>query len=532
METLHIADLSARYRLPASAESVRYRLDAVLRRVLDEALEPALERAGIPVDEETCIRQIQAPVRLRLSAPDRSLVEAWSAALADAVRRALADDRTVARYSSRAHALVDLVTAVAGGDYERAWAWRQLGLWHAGDGADDATATGEAVRALGDEPHAIVPVLREAARRGALTSLVRRLAAEAWVALSRAALAAAGLPPALTGPDVAPPVPSSATTRAAKRIVSTSALGRAAAPAAATLVGARRALAVLMILDADPATLRADDARRRALVAAVTTIVGGDAMRRGAVAASASRQRRLGEAAAAATPPEGSSRRDPTDADTKRLAMRGPAAEAAPAEVARVADSADVADDTRAVEGTTELGKNPAALSPVRQHAHTRAGGLLFLLSVMDELGLADEIVAADAFARRSVRWVLHRLALELAGVEASDPAALAFAGLGPDADPPSRSEEPPTDDESGAIRTLAARVIHRLHERLEPCDTPPDERLEWVCRRDAEVIADPGWIELRFSLDHVSTELRRAGLDLDPGYVPWLGVVVRFVYD
>jgi hypothetical protein len=24
----------------------------------------------------------------------------------------------------------------------------------------------------------------------------------------------------------------------------------------------------------------------------------------------------------------------------------------------------------------------------------------------------------------------------------------------------------------------------------------------------------------------------RRAGLDLDPGYVPWLGVVVRFVYE
>ena len=32
--------------------------------------------------------------------------------------------------------------------------------------------------------------------------------------------------------------------------------------------------------------------------------------------------------------------------------------------------------------------------------------------------------------------------------------------------------------------------------------------------------------------MDQVATEIRRAGLDLDPGYVPWLGVVVRFIYE
>jgi hypothetical protein len=45
-------------------------------------------------------------------------------------------------------------------------------------------------------------------------------------------------------------------------------------------------------------------------------------------------------------------------------------------------------------------------------------------------------------------------------------------------------------------------------------------------------VVADPGWIEVHLSLDDVSTPLRRARLDLDPGWVPWLGVVLRFVYD
>jgi len=68
------------------------------------------------------------------------------------------------------------------------------------------------------------------------------------------------------------------------------------------------------------------------------------------------------------------------------------------------------------------------------------------------------------------------------------------------------------------------------------------DQRVEWggdraaliefVCHRSAEIVADPGWIDVRFSLDEVATEIRRAGLDLDPGYVPWLGVVVRFIYE
>jgi hypothetical protein len=31
--------------------------------------------------------------------------------------------------------------------------------------------------------------------------------------------------------------------------------------------------------------------------------------------------------------------------------------------------------------------------------------------------------------------------------------------------------------------------------------------------------------------LDEVDLDVRRAGLDLDPGWVPWLGTVVRYVY-
>ena len=41
----------------------------------------------------------------------------------------------------------------------------------------------------------------------------------------------------------------------------------------------------------------------------------------------------------------------------------------------------------------------------------------------------------------------------------------------------------------------------------------------------------EPGWVDVELDLEEVSTAVRRAGLDLDPGYLPWLGVVVRFRY-
>lgn len=89
----------------------------------------------------------------------------------------------------------------------------------------------------------------------------------------------------------------------------------------------------------------------------------------------------------------------------------------------------------------------------------------------------------------------------------------------------PSRSSSPQWS-EFFAEGEAPYRVRGRLARSLRL------ELLELVCRRRARIVADPGWIEVFFSLDDVKTELRRARLDLDPGFVPWLGVVLRFVYE
>ena len=55
---------------------------------------------------------------------------------------------------------------------------------------------------------------------------------------------------------------------------------------------------------------------------------------------------------------------------------------------------------------------------------------------------------------------------------------------------------------------------------------------LSRVLCRDARISADPGWIDVHFALRDVSIELRRAATDLDPGFLPWLGMVLRYRYE
>ena len=97
------------------------------------------------------------------------------------------------------------------------------------------------------------------------------------------------------------------------------------------------------------------------------------------------------------------------------------------------------------------------------------------------------------------MRW----LALALAPVEENDPAALAFAGLPPDTELP-LDREPPGETETGAINSLAARIVEHLSALI-------DQRVKWgrpggIDRirlpPGAEIVADPGWIDVRFSLD------------------------------
>lgn len=586
MDALHVSRLAARYRLPAGEPDARARLDRVLRDVLDEALDQALARAGVPTHEEVCIRAVHAPARLRLGSGDAELAAAWSVALADGIRATLeAGGPGVVRYGSRGHAMVDLLTGVAAGDLRRAWAWRQLGLWSAGDAPSPALAAEEAARALVSRPESIVATIAEAARAGVLPALAARIAVAAWTALARAALSAAGVAdrasaallqsPAPSRPSI-PSTASSGDGAAAtlspiaepgvsaaevarvvrgSRIarVATSAASAAMATSAGMAAEVRRALAVFAALEVEPSALRRPVAA--ALVSAVEREMAGDG---DAARLESPREREVIDRTSSIDRDVGSVRRASDRHASDRHASGGDRGEAATAtnglespnapaptrrDVPRDEPPADrryeaITGETASGDGATgdNVDTDERPLPEVRESAETRWGGLLYVVNLITALGIADELLEAEAFAGRLLRWTLHALAMELLALDPRDPAALAFAGLGPDRDPPSRGEDPATDEESAALSGIAERIAAALHERIArvPAASPREgaATLRDVCRRDAAINADPGWIEVRLRLDQVSIDVRRAGLDLDPGWVPWLGAVVRFVYE
>lgn len=144
----------------------------------------------------------------------------------------------------------------------------------------------------------------------------------------------------------------------------------------------------------------------------------------------------------------------------------------------------------------------------------TACGGLLFLLPVLARAGLVqgDSPDADRAAALRVLRAALRRVRA------AEDDAAWALL-----ADLPTQRPSESRAAEERAQRELAAARgwLHR-HARLG---------LVALVRRPARLALTATHIDLRFPLVGADVRVRRIGLDLDPGWLPWFGRVVAFQF-
>ncbi|MFE2147495.1 hypothetical protein ACFXA3_38190, partial [Streptomyces sp. NPDC059456] len=184
----------------------------------------------------------------------------------------------------------------------------------------------------------------------------------------------------------------------------------------------------------------------------------------------------------------------------------------------------------------------PAPVGPVRpglapdppDGAATGWAGLLFLLATAAEAGLPDRALDEPALAARPLPWTLHAAALALVpGIAPADPAALALAGLGPDRAAGLLRAAAPTSRERDAVGALAAGWARATAARLGdgPYADGPAGAVLAVARRPGRITAETGWIEAVLAVADTDPEVRRAGLDLDPGWLGWLGAVVRYRY-
>jgi hypothetical protein len=157
--------------------------------------------------------------------------------------------------------------------------------------------------------------------------------------------------------------------------------------------------------------------------------------------------------------------------------------------------------------------------------------GLLHLYQTAAEADIPAAVLADDALSTRPLAWVLHCIAGWLVPAEPDDPALLAFAGLLPTDEPPSLAWRPADQPEQDSIARHAHRWLTVTAHRLLGDGDRTAQTVERLLHRPGTIFAERGWIDIDMPLDAVDIDIRRAGLDIDPGWIGWLGSVVRFRY-
>jgi hypothetical protein len=168
--------------------------------------------------------------------------------------------------------------------------------------------------------------------------------------------------------------------------------------------------------------------------------------------------------------------------------------------------------------------------------APTAAGGLPFLVPVLERVGFAAwsaqrglEEPEPDVLVRQILHLLLSRLRLD-----EHDP-AWALAGafrMKAEATGEAPSGGSPAAAAGRCIQTLdaapqlwlsACRRLLRRHARIG---------LATLVLRPARLALTTTHVDVFFGLNAADLRIRRAGLDIDPGWVPWFARVVTFHYE
>jgi hypothetical protein len=154
----------------------------------------------------------------------------------------------------------------------------------------------------------------------------------------------------------------------------------------------------------------------------------------------------------------------------------------------------------------------PSSRPPAR--VFTSRAGLFFLIPAMHRLGMQRWLEENPALAPWSVPYLVLRAMAQRLDTLPDDPVLAALGDL---------PEDPPPavlDAVGDWIRRL--RRFARLTAHLG---------LHSIVCRPGRVVFTETHIEVLFRLDRADIRIRRAGLDIDPGWAPWLARVIHFHY-
>jgi hypothetical protein len=515
-DDLHIARLHGHLRSahPLSEQDLRR-----WRETVEEADMPDLGVDVTDPEEWLLIRHLDVAMHWRPDGPRAEAGQDWTQALGHAVRELMThpEHPDLVRYRGRRQGLADLIYRSALGETHRQWAWRRMG-WLDGTGMSSQRALAQGLAHLRAQPGWVWPLLRQwvaaESSTGALTALLRAVPVSEWQGWLGTCLASRGYAvlqwrggpahqraswqaPATAASDhgdAAIP-PEDLAWPALNTDAQVLSGWMAARPWLAASHG--EVLAVLMAAVAWPDQGSGIGLLRQRLDAAWRVVWGTGV----AAPPALWRAREVGDGAASPVQAPSAGRTAPPPDDV-------------PIDIVHVHTGHH---DTE----RTDLPPAPA-LPDSELWQPTQWAGALFWLRALEAPGLLDELMGPAQGQGADARGhALAALATAL-GVPPQDAALRAFVGG-------VLPQGQPQPGMAQAAQSQAARWAAWLDEVAPELAEP---RLRTVCQRPGRLRFEPGWIELHLSLEQVDTRIRRLGLDLDAGYLPWLGCVLRIRYE
>jgi hypothetical protein len=526
-ETLTIDRIVA--RTPDDGQGLPARVDRIVHHIADGRLDRALGSTALASEGEWCIPHVALSTAVDLERPDLSLEELLAQASIDAIVAAV-DDSDVVHYPRTVDALADLIASASLGRFEHAWAWARIGL--IGDANELERQPRDCVLdALALRPADALAAVTRASGKVGVAPLHRLFGRDGWVHLADIVIGAHIGAASLT--DTSDLVrghptdqPAGSTSAAAidraSRLVASSRLAAAARESRLRFDGqTSRALAALVVADSEPAMV--SRVGFAPLCMTVAQLVEG--------LLQPHRATPNGLAEEAHGPAE------------PRSVVRGESEAPHGSKTAPSADrtfvdplSSPANTDDAARPTTTTTQSQPDDVVPDRSDERagqpTSHAGLLFLLNVASDAAMPDALLDDAALDGLDPSYLIARLALVLVPMEEDDPALLAFAGLGEKGLRPGWSRKPLPPHVFESIRSYADAWAAAAVARIGGADEDPGVAVAEIVDRTGRIECEQGWIDVYLALADVDIDIRRAGLDLDPGWVPWLGSVVRFRYE
>jgi hypothetical protein len=166
----------------------------------------------------------------------------------------------------------------------------------------------------------------------------------------------------------------------------------------------------------------------------------------------------------------------------------------------------------------------------------TNAAGLFFLLNAMERIGISQALAGGLSSAVPGFVVLVLRQLASAGGVEQDDPTLVWLDSLTPD---PTNEEPMPCDaswwPSNLRISRDAATINHLVRAwalaARRWCWRNARLRVGEIVLRGGVFSVNRTDLDVTLPLELADIRGRRVGLDLDPGWLPWFGRVVRFHY-